>query len=65
MVLGISEDKDAEGIIKELAPIAKKIILTQARYRSMDCLKLMELTVKHNKNVFVEKKRQESCKKSS
>jgi len=39
-LLGISEDKAAESIAKELIPSAQSIICTQAKFRGMDSLKL-------------------------
>lgn len=64
MVLGISDDKDATGIIRILAPLAKKVILTQAKYRGKDCRILKKEAVKYNKNVTAEKNVGKAVKKA-
>lgn len=44
MVVGCMDDKDARGIIRALAPVASKIITTQARYRrALPATTLMEV----------------------
>ena len=64
MVLGISDDKDAAGIIRILVPLAKKVILTQAKYRGKDCRILKKEAVKYNKNVMAEKDVRKAVKKA-
>ena len=64
MVLGISDDKDAAGIIRILVPLAKKVILTQAKYRGKDCRILKKEAVKYNKNVTAEKDVRKAVKKA-
>lgn len=43
-VVGCMDDKDARGIVRALAPLASKIIITQARYkRALPAASLMEI----------------------
>ena len=64
MVLGISDDKDAAGIIRILVPLAKKVILTQAKYRGKDCRILKKEARKYNSNVMAEKDVRKAVKKA-
>ena len=64
LVLGISDDKDAAGIIRALAPLAKKIMLTQARHRGSDCRRLKEEAIKYDMPVLVEKNVRKAVKKA-
>ena len=64
LVLGISDDKDVAGIIRPLAPLAKKIMLTQARHRGSDCSRLKEEAIKYNMPVLVEKDVRKAVKKA-
>lgn len=64
MVLGISDGKDVAGIIRSLAPLAKKIILTQAKHRGKDCRMLKKLAMRHNKSAVAEKNVRKAVKKA-
>ena len=49
LVLGISDDKDIDNMIKLIAPLAKIIITTTSVYRGYDCKKLCEKIKNLNK----------------
>ena len=50
LVLGVSEDKDAEGIAGAIAPLASKVITTSSEYRGFDCRRLLEIVKRCNGN---------------
>ncbi len=55
LVLGVSKDKDVEGILAELSPISDSMILTKAKIteRAMEPAKIRELIDVKDKNVIL------------
>lgn len=50
LVLGISEDKDVDGIAGAIAPLAAKVIATSSEYRGFSCRRLLEAVRRYNEN---------------
>jgi len=63
--IGILADKDVEHMIKEIAPIADKIIVTEANiFRALKADDLAAKIVKYNNNVVIESNIEKAVQKS-
>jgi len=53
LVLGISDDKDIIRMIATIVPVAKRVIITRAKYRGSDCDLLKTEVVKYDGDVSI------------
>tara|TARA_Y100000310_G_scaffold337153_1_gene423487 strand:- start:28636 stop:29841 length:1206 start_codon:yes stop_codon:yes gene_type:complete len=53
LVIGMSQEKNITKVAEFILPHVKKIIITKAKYRGMDCGLIEREVVKYNKNITV------------